>query len=433
MKKSVFTLVFFCFALLVQAQEAKSLESTAVLLSTTLSTEEKSTTTDLTLSKTIDERDFKTMRDHIPLLSNIVEMAESCPAIASFPYTQDFSSGALPSCWSIVDKLENGQVWTFNNPKGREIYTTTSANGFVIIDSDYYGDGNSQNSDLISPVFDFTGYTNISLEFEHYYNEGWGSTATISYSLDNGASWNLINNWTTSSLNPEAFSLDLSAELSGQSQVLLKWSYSGAFSLFWAIDDIVVSAAEGNSILQTQDIADTIIYNGETTCFNAYDNITVAGGVTTVVFQTGSIVDVIAGNSIRFLPGFHAENGSNVHAVITTDSSFCVKNKSAIVENPSFEISSEDGIFSEDKSADLLNKSVKIYPNPNNGQFFVETSNFSKEIEIKVFNLSGKLLNRFKGKNGESFEIALLGIQSGLYYVMVSDEKSYKASKIVIH
>jgi len=168
-------------------------------------------------------------------------------------------------------------------------------------------------------------------------------------------------------------------------------------------------------------------------CFNAYQTITVAGGVTTVVFQTGSIVDVIAGNSIRFLPGFHAENGSNVHAVITTDSSFCVKNKSAIVENPSFEISSEDGIFSEDKSADLLNKSVKIYPNPNNGQFFVETSNFSKEIEIKVFNLSGKLLNRFKGKNGESFEIALLGIQSGLYYVMVSDEKSYKASKIVIH
>jgi len=176
------------------------------------------------------------------------------------------------------------------------------------------------------------------------------------------------------------------------------WSSDGLFAIgatgFVSLSAIVIPENKQISSLSLIENADT--------CFNAYQTITVAGGVTTVVFQTGSIVDVIAGNSIRFLPGFHAENGSNVYAVITSDSSFCVKNKSAIVENPSFEISLED-VFVEDNSVDLLNKSVKIYPNPNNGQFFLETSNFSKEIEIKIFNLSGKLLSRFKGINGESF------------------------------
>ncbi len=79
-----------------------------------------------------------------------------------FPYFHEFdNNGIIPDCWTLFDHQGNGQVWEFNNPGVRTINSTSSANGFAILDSDNYGSGNSQNCDLISPVFDFTNASNI--------------------------------------------------------------------------------------------------------------------------------------------------------------------------------------------------------------------------------------------------------------------------------
>ena len=58
-----------CVAILAQAQVSKTVNVTAGGLSSALTITEKTTVTNLTISGTIDARDFKTMRDNMPVLA----------------------------------------------------------------------------------------------------------------------------------------------------------------------------------------------------------------------------------------------------------------------------------------------------------------------------------------------------------------------------
>jgi hypothetical protein len=159
------------------------------------------------------------------------------------PFSEDFSDGVIPNCWTLVDHQGNGQVWQFNNPGGRTINTTTASNGFAILDSDNYGSGNSQNADLISPAFNFSSYTSITLSFQHYYNHYTGSSATLSYSINGGSTWTTIQTWSASTANAATFTQDLSSQLAGQSNVKFKWNYIGTFAWWWAVDDISITGS----------------------------------------------------------------------------------------------------------------------------------------------------------------------------------------------
>ncbi len=182
--------------------------------------------------------------------------------IASLPYSEDFSSQTLPDCWENVDNAGLGQVWEFNNPGNITFNSTTSANGFVILDSDNYGTGGAQNADLITNIFDFSSYNGINVSFEHYYND-WASddeSATFSYSIDGGATWTDYKVWEgTDTSNPEVFNADLSSEVGGQSSVKFKWTYAdGSFSYYWAIDDIKITEIDVTAV-NNQERSDIII------------------------------------------------------------------------------------------------------------------------------------------------------------------------------
>jgi PKD repeat protein len=160
----------------------------------------------------------------------------------SMPFSEDFSDGILPSCWSIIDHQGNGQVWQFNNPGGRSINTATASNGFAILDSDHYGDGNSQNADLVTPVLNFSQYSKVFLSFQHYFRSWEGSSGTLSYSINGGGTWTVIQSWTVETANPEIFSQNVSAQVAGQSNVRFKWNYTGTWGYYWAVDDISIIA-----------------------------------------------------------------------------------------------------------------------------------------------------------------------------------------------
>jgi hypothetical protein len=70
-KAILLLLIGICFSLMVNAQVSKSLNVTPGSLSSALNAKELSTITNLTLSGTIDGRDFITMRDEMPLLENL--------------------------------------------------------------------------------------------------------------------------------------------------------------------------------------------------------------------------------------------------------------------------------------------------------------------------------------------------------------------------
>jgi len=161
--------------------------------------------------------------------------------------SETFSSGSLPSGWSNVDNNGNG-VWQFNNPGGRTLNSTTGATGFAIFDSDLYGSGITENADLITPAIDCSTLTAVTLTFEHYYKAISGQTGQVSVSGDNGATWTLLNTWTSSTANAALAQYDISAVAAGQSQVKIKWHFQGTWGWWWAIDDINIFEPDAHDL-----------------------------------------------------------------------------------------------------------------------------------------------------------------------------------------
>jgi hypothetical protein len=361
--------------------------------------------------------------------SNIIEISTLCEVKKGFTYTQDFSSGTLPDCWSVFDSLKTENIWTFNNPGSRTINTTTHANGFAIIDSDHIGEGKTQNCDLISPVFDFSNYATVTLKFEHYLDTYPGSMGTLLYSTDNGYHWITYHSWFDTS-NPATFTANLSVELAGKSQVLFKWNYIGEWAIFWAIDDVAVTAG---GVTKTLSVPNKTISAGESTCFNATDTITVAGSGTTVNFLNGSTVDLIAGKAIRFLPGFHAAEGSNTHASITTTGTFCDgASGSPIVEQP-VEKSATNQSASETQIVVPEEKMVKVYPNPNNGQFTLELTNIESGAVVNIYNVVGAKVYQATLTNEAFQKVNISDIKKGIYFIKIMVGKEQFSKKMVVN
>ena len=92
MKKTITVIIIWCMTLIGQAQVSKNIYiSSPGTLSTNLTASEKTTVTNLTISGNIDARDFKTMRDKMPLLRILDLKAVSIKA-----YTDSFPENEIP-------------------------------------------------------------------------------------------------------------------------------------------------------------------------------------------------------------------------------------------------------------------------------------------------------------------------------------------------
>ena len=164
--------------------------------------------------------------------------------ISVLPYEQTFDDVTIPALWTQVDHQGDGDIWQFGTDESTSYVwpITPDLNGnYAILNSAAYGQDGQQNVDLISPSFDFSAYSSITLQFTHFFYY-WSSptAATLYYSIDNGTSWVEIKKWEDSSSNPETFNQVIAA-VGGQSQVKFKWNYVGADDWGWAIDDVLVS------------------------------------------------------------------------------------------------------------------------------------------------------------------------------------------------
>ena len=71
MKRILLLFLSFCITITLNAQVEKTIDLTAGGLFSSLTTLERSNITKLVLTGTIDARDFKTMRDNMPVLDNL--------------------------------------------------------------------------------------------------------------------------------------------------------------------------------------------------------------------------------------------------------------------------------------------------------------------------------------------------------------------------
>lgn len=165
--------------------------------------------------------------------------------VSTLPYNQTFDGPGpgLPTDWTTVDRVPNdpAQAWTVGTSSWDKIPALTG--NYALLNSDVYGSGNTQDADLISPVFDLSGYSGsvIILHFDHFfYQFAVTESATLSYSIDGGTNWNVIKTWNYSSSNGETFNQEISG-IAGQSDVRFKWNYIGEYAWGWAVDNVSVT------------------------------------------------------------------------------------------------------------------------------------------------------------------------------------------------
>jgi hypothetical protein len=185
-------------------------------------------------------------------------------------------------------------------------------------------------------------------------------------------------------------------------------------------------------IPETRTIVDTIIADLDN-CIDAMQIIIVAGNGKNVDVLQEASVNFIAGQTIRFLPGFHAHQGSLVQAYITTDGSFCsLGNAGAIVSQPKYieEKSILIPLTQDNLSED---KSVIVYPNPNNGRFYIQLNHFDSNVKIYIYNTVGSVFYQSERSCNELPQIDLGIIRQGIYFVRVADEKEQFIQKIIVY
>ncbi|HPR33493.1 MAG TPA: T9SS type A sorting domain-containing protein, partial [Prolixibacteraceae bacterium] len=253
-------------------------------------------------------------------------------------------------------------------------------------------------------------------------SSGTSGTMQIEYSTNNGLNW---TNVTDSTADNGSYSWTIPDESSTICLVRVSDTEGTATDNSdeaFTISNVPVNYALQNQSLGSEDVA----------CYNAVQTITVAGDGNRVVFESGCSATLIAGESIRFLQGFHAMSNSTMSAYITTDGTFCdmaiesqtveqSKVKSLLIKTNSNELSS-----AEDK------KSVKVFPNPSNGNFAIEIKNFESCTDVRVFNLLGEKVYQSSAKSTSNHVINLPEITMGIYLVKVSNGKEQFIKKIIV-
>ena len=341
-----------------------------------------------------------------------------CNHVDVLPFIENFNlTQSLPVCWEIADHIGNGQVWKF----GRGGFLIGSTSNYAYLNSDAYGSGNSQNSDLISVALDLSSYTGVTLTFRHYFRAFSSSMARFYYSIDNGENWILLQTWSSSTSNPAFFSEQI-PELNGQANVRLKWKYAATYGYYWSVDDVEITGVSSDLILGNILIPSTI-----DTCMFASQSIIVAGDGTTFTIEDGGNIELVAGESISFLDGTHVHQGAYMLGRISINGEFCVNPESLVsfknlIEPPPY-ISS---------SMDHNDIRFKVFPNPGNGRFTLQLLEYQNSdlILVEIYSLLGKNIKRIE-LNQPVHVFDLSDEPDGIYMLKISNGESFGFSKVI--
>ncbi|MCB0803451.1 MAG: T9SS type A sorting domain-containing protein [Flavobacteriales bacterium] len=154
-----------------------------------------------------------------------------------------FSNDSIPplaSGWKNIDSSAtlNGQTWRFLNPGSRTLNAPIS-HPAAILDSDNYGSGSSQDAYLISPNFDASLATVVTLEFDQFYRVCCGSTADVE--VFDGSTWTSVYSLTsTTSPDPEHVVVNISSLVAGVTNAQIRFHYVGSWDYYWILDNITV-------------------------------------------------------------------------------------------------------------------------------------------------------------------------------------------------
>ncbi|MFI6762810.1 S8 family serine peptidase [Micromonospora sp. NPDC050417] len=172
-----------------------------------------------------------------------VPVTESCEAagyrLGGDPLiSESFEGTHAPEGWSVTNRTD-GSGWAFVDPVGRGNLTGGSG-GFAIVDSNFYGDGKSQDTDLVAPALNLTGVEAPYLTFgSDFWSGGTDNVVDVDVSGDGGATWTNVWRQNTSRRGPRIEEVPLTP-IAGAADALLRFRYQASYDWWWQIDNVRV-------------------------------------------------------------------------------------------------------------------------------------------------------------------------------------------------
>jgi hypothetical protein len=175
-------------------------------------------------------------------------LTASASASSGTIFSENFESGLQ---MTVVNGSPHtaGTEWTLQTSpytySGTSTFTFQSPgnNKFMLANSDAGGVSSSTNTRLTSSVINVSGYSTLSLSFNHYYHFYTGDQGAVEVSTNGGSSWTPVATYITdqgssTSFTSAAINLNTYA---GSASFMFRFNYSATWDWFWAIDDVVLS------------------------------------------------------------------------------------------------------------------------------------------------------------------------------------------------
>jgi hypothetical protein len=176
--------------------------------------------------------------------SLIISVTPPPPVGDGFLINEDFSGG-LPAGWTIV--TNQGVDWTVNDPVPGDprLDNYTGGSGrFAMVDN-YF---TRTLTSLRTPLLDLSTHDTAILRFWSYFQFDELESINVDASTDGGTAWTNIWQWQGFNPLPTRYVFDLSSQIGGQSNVMLRFrynTYGGPQGNFWQIDDIELEVFGG--------------------------------------------------------------------------------------------------------------------------------------------------------------------------------------------
>lgn len=148
------------------------------------------------------------------------------------------STTSAPEGWSVVNADGTVGGWDFSDPRKRNNHTGGSG-AFAMVDSDSYGSNKHQDSLLISPVYDFSGYSAPEIAFDTEFRSHAGQTASVDITTDGGSTWTPVWTGTTTLTGPSHVQIPLTS-YADASAVQLRFHFTGSWGWWWQVDNVHV-------------------------------------------------------------------------------------------------------------------------------------------------------------------------------------------------
>ncbi|WP_237554580.1 MULTISPECIES: carboxypeptidase regulatory-like domain-containing protein [unclassified Streptomyces] len=161
-------------------------------------------------------------------------------------YTEDLTGStepfdatdAPPAGWTVVNADGTTGGWEFDDP-GNRGNKTGGTGAFAVADSDHFGGGAQQDSQLVSPVYDFTGKSAPEVAFQTEYKSYGSQTAEVEATADGGATWTKVWSSTQDLTGPSKVEVPLT-DFAGKPAVQLRFHFISSFGWWWSVDNVFV-------------------------------------------------------------------------------------------------------------------------------------------------------------------------------------------------